>query len=125
MNLRSREKMVQASTTGVQRKKEARQLLRYGGGLPLKVTREGLSGPMSINGHCTDIGEAGLGAELECLLVIGEIVSLTFALPNVTEMFDLKARVLYRNGNRYGFYFLGISEWQRLELMRGCELMKA
>ena len=116
--------MAHESTTGIQRKKESRQLRRYGGDLPLKITREGLSGPMSLNGRCTDVGEAGLGAELECLLVIGEIVRLTFALPNVTELFDLKARVLYRNGNRYGFYFLDLSEWQRIELERGCGLME-
>jgi PilZ domain len=115
--------MEPASAEGTRLKQDFRQVRRYSAELPLKVTREGLAGPMSVTGRCTDMAEAGLGAELSSPLIIGEIVRLTFALPHVAELFELKARVLYRNGDHYGFYFLNISEWQRMAFERGCELM--
>jgi hypothetical protein len=115
--------MEQAGATAAQPKKDARHSKRVETDLPLKLTREGLAGPMIVNGRCINVGESGLGAVLPSALVIGETVKLTFALPDVSESFDLKARVLYRHGDRYGFYFLDLTDCNRVDLVRGCQLL--
>lgn len=53
-------------------------------------------------------------------LEVGESVSLKFGLPGV-QVLEVRAVVRNRNGARYGFEFLTLSEEQRYAITRFCD----
>src|ERR1700735_1572711 len=74
-------------------------------------------------GHSTELGQDGIGATLTGELESGEIVSLAFPLPLSPYPLKSRAIVRYRQGLRYGFEFLTLSEAQRETLRRVCEML--
>jgi hypothetical protein len=74
-------------------------------------------------GHSTELGQDGIGATLTGELEAGEIVSLEIPLPLSPYPLKLRAIVRYRQGLRYGFEFLTLSEAQRETIRRVCEML--
>ena len=74
-------------------------------------------------GHSTELGQDGIGATLTGELEAGEIVSLEIPLPLSPYPLKLRAIVRYRQGLRYGFEFLTLSETQRDTVRRTCEIL--
>jgi hypothetical protein len=74
-------------------------------------------------GHSTEIGQDGIGATLTGELEAGEIVSLDIPLPLSPYPVKVRAIVRYRQGLRYGFEFLTLSEAQRETIRRVCEML--
>jgi hypothetical protein len=76
-------------------------------------------------GRSTELGQDGIGATLTGDLEPGEIVSLEIPLPLSPYPLKVRAIVRYRQGLRYGFEFLTLSEAHRDTLRRVCELLAA
>jgi hypothetical protein len=74
-------------------------------------------------GRSTEIGQDGIGATLTGELDSGEIVSLEIPLPLSPYPLKVRAIVRYRQGLRYGFEFLTLTETQREMLRRVCEML--
>jgi hypothetical protein len=74
-------------------------------------------------GRSTELGEDGIGATLTGELQAGEIVSLEIPLPLSPYPLKVRAIVRYRDGLRYGFEFLTLSDAQRDMLRRVCEVL--
>jgi hypothetical protein len=74
-------------------------------------------------GHSTEIGQDGIGATLTGELEAGEIVSLDIPLPLSPYPLKVRAIVRYRQGLRYGFEFLTLTESQRETIRRVCETL--
>jgi len=74
-------------------------------------------------GHSTEIGQDGIGATLTGELATGEIVSLEIPLPLSPYPLKVRAIVRYRQGLRYGFEFLTLTDSQRDMLRRVCEVL--
>ena len=74
-------------------------------------------------GRSTELGQDGIGATLTGDLETGEIVSLEFPLPLSPYPLKVRAIVRYRQGLRYGFEFLTLSDAQRDTVRRVCEIL--
>jgi hypothetical protein len=78
---------------------------------------------LSCWGRTTELGQDGIGATLTGELETGEIVTLE--IPLLLSSFPLKVRAIvrFRQGLRYGFEFLTLTEAQREMLRRVCEVL--
>jgi len=74
-------------------------------------------------GRSTELGQDGIGATLTGELETGEIVSLEIPLTLSPYPLKVRAIVRYRQGLRYGFEFLTLSETQRDMIRRVCETL--
>jgi hypothetical protein len=74
-------------------------------------------------GRSTELGQDGIGATLTGELEIGEIVALDIPLPLSPYPLKVRAIVRYRQGLRYGFEFLTLSDNQRDMICRVCEML--
>jgi hypothetical protein len=74
-------------------------------------------------GRSTEIGRDGIGATLTGELEPGEIVTLDIPLPLSPYPVKIRAIVRYRQGLRYGFEFLTLTENQRDTIHRVCEML--
>ena len=74
-------------------------------------------------GRSTELGQDGIGATLTGELETGEIVSLDIPLPLSPYPLRVRAIVRYRQGLRYGFEFLTLSDAQRDTICRVCEML--
>jgi hypothetical protein len=74
-------------------------------------------------GRSTELGQDGIGATLTGELETGEIVSLEIPLPLSSFTLKVRAIVRYRQGLRYGFEFLTLSDSQREMIRRVCEIL--
>jgi PilZ domain len=74
-------------------------------------------------GRSTELGQDGIGATLTGDLEIGEIVSLEVPLPLSPYPLRVRAIVRYRQGLRYGFEFLTLTDIQRHMIRRACEML--
>jgi hypothetical protein len=74
-------------------------------------------------GRSTELGQDGIGATLTGELESGEIVSLDIPLPLSPYPLKIRAIVRYRQGLRYGFEFLTLSDSQRDTIARVCEML--
>src|ERR1700684_1657863 len=74
-------------------------------------------------GRSPELGEDGIGATLTGELETGEIVSLDIPLPLGPYPLRVRAIVRYRQGLRYGFEFLTLSEAQRETIRRVCQML--
>lgn len=74
-------------------------------------------------GRSTELGQDGIGATLTGDLETGEIVSLEIPLPLNPYPLKVRAIVRYRQGLRYGFEFLTLSDTQRDMIRRVCETL--
>ena|SRR5438270_12076181 len=64
----------------------------------------------TLDAHCKDVSEAGIGVLLAAEVPMGEVVSLKFCLPNLTESWDVRAVLRHRRGFHYGFEFLSLAK---------------
>jgi hypothetical protein len=76
-------------------------------------------------GRSTEIGQDGIGATLTGNLEPSEIVTLEIPLPLTPYPIKVRAIVRYRQGLRYGFEFLTLSDDQRAAVLRICEHLAA
>jgi hypothetical protein len=74
-------------------------------------------------GHSTELGQDGVGATITGELQKGEIVSLEIPLPLSPYPLKDRAIVRYRDGLRYGFEFLTLTDAQREAIRRVCEML--
>lgn len=74
-------------------------------------------------GRSTELGQDGIGATLTGELEPGEIVSLEIPLPLSPYPLKVRAIVRYRQGLRYGFEFLTLSNAERDTIRRTCEIL--
>src|SRR6202789_2788012 len=74
-------------------------------------------------GRSTELGQDGIGAALTGELETGEIVSLELPLPLTPYPLKVRAIVRYRQGLRYRFEFLTLSENQRDMIGRVCDML--
>lgn len=87
---------------------------RYQVKLPVEITHHVFVGTRATQGVCTDLNEHGFGANIPQPLAVGEIVKVALSLP--ADPLHTCARVVYRNGHHYGFYFVEIEPEQRAKL---------
>jgi c-di-GMP-binding flagellar brake protein YcgR len=66
-----------------------------------------------LEGHCRDLSEAGIGILLATEMNVGEVVGLSFSLPESTVRWELRAVVRYRRVYQYGFEFLSLTVAQQ------------
>jgi len=67
----------------------------------------------TLEGHCRDLSEAGIGILLAAELNVGEVAGLSFSLPGSVLRWELRAVVRYRRGYQYGFEFLSLTGEQQ------------
>lgn len=63
-----------------------------------------------LDAHCKDLSVAGIGLLLAAEVPIGEVVSLSFCLPGLTEPWEIRAVLRHRRGFHYGFEFLSLPQ---------------
>jgi hypothetical protein len=66
----------------------------------------------SLDGHCRDLSEAGIGILLAAELNVGEVGDLNFALGGEAP-WELRSVLRYRRGYHYGFEFLSLTPERR------------
>jgi hypothetical protein len=72
--------------------------------VPVRVTC--VSGDRtSIEGTCTDVSPTGAGFDIDAVLKAGDVIEFEFRNTNDVPVI-YRARVLFRDGNHYGTYFL-------------------
>ena len=59
----------------------------------------------SIEGTCTNVSPTGAGFDIGAVLQVGDVIEFEFRNTNDIPV-TYRARVLFRNGNHYGTYFL-------------------
>ena len=105
-------------------KSSARHYARYRTELPLIVKVLGQNGYTRVHGRCFEIAEAGLGAVITSELVPGEMVTLEFSIPDVAEVYNMRAVVRHRMGFLHGFEFIGLLEAQREQIKTFCRTLE-
>lgn len=75
----------------------------------------------TLEAHCQDLSEAGMGALLAAEVPMGEVASLNFCLPGLTEPWEIRAVLRHRRGFHYGFEFLSLGEERRPVLKKYIE----
>jgi hypothetical protein len=78
---------------------------------------------ISFWGRSNELGEDGIGATLTGTLDSGEVVAMELLLPMAGYPMKFRALVRYRDGLRHGFEFLALTEPQREEIRRVCEML--
>jgi ActR/RegA family two-component response regulator len=81
--------------------------------------REGES--ILVRGHCLDLSEEGLGAELDGEVIAGEPVLIELTLPDIADPLKLHAEVRHREGGHYGFEFVRLTGEHRQIVRRFTE----
>jgi c-di-GMP-binding flagellar brake protein YcgR len=89
-----------------------RRYPRYRCEFPVAVSLFLGDGHQELSAHCRDLSEAGIGVLIAAELKPGEVVSLTFALPETSQPWDIRAVLRHRRGFHYGFEFLSLSSQQ-------------
>lgn len=85
------------------------------------IFREGLT--TALWGRTSELGQDGLGATLSGAVLLGEVVSLEFALPIAPHVMKLRAVVRRSEGLRCGVEFLVVTEAQRMALRQVCVVL--
>jgi hypothetical protein len=74
--------------------------------VPLRILQVN-GAPASHDGMCTDVSIGGIGIDTAVALCPGQVVEFEF--PGVEDtILRYRARILYRNGNHYGAYYLDV-----------------
>ena len=79
---------------------------------------------VSFWGRSNELGADGIGATLTGTLESGEVVAMELLLPMAGYPMKFRALVRYRDGLRHGFEFLALTEAQREEIRRVCEMLE-
>lgn len=106
------------------RKSYTRGFVRYRTELPLVLEFLGRHGYVRVHGRCFEIAEAGLGAVITSELTAGEMVTLEFSIPDVPEIFVMRAVVRHRMGFLHGFEFVGMLPEQSELIQRFCQKLE-
>jgi hypothetical protein len=61
-----------------------------------------------IDGNCKDLSQAGMGLLLAAELAEGEVLSLNFSLPGLSQKWDVRAILRHRRGYHYGLEFVSL-----------------
>jgi len=102
-----------------------RRFQRYPVHLPLLIAVD-RSGELAMyRGITTEIGEGGLGGEVEEELTTSEFVRLRVFDSRLGAPLEPRAQVRYRNDKAYGFEFVDMSWQERDEVRKFCELLGA
>ena len=75
----------------------------------------------TLEAHCKDLSEAGIGALIAAEVPMGEVVSLNFSLPGLTEAWEVRAVLRHRRGFHYGFEFLSLERERTTALKKYIE----
>jgi len=59
----------------------------------------------SYEGTCTNVSTNGAAFDIDAVLRVGDVIDFEFRNTNDVPV-TYRARILYRNGNHYGSYFL-------------------
>lgn len=86
---------------------------RYRGDFRVTVTHLLGDEYQKLEGHCRDLSAAGIGIILAAELDGGEVVGLSFLLPEAAHPWDVRAVVRHRRGCQYGFEFLSLTQEQQ------------
>jgi thymidylate synthase ThyX len=105
-------------------KSSTRRYARYRTEIPVIVKVLGNDGYVRIHGRCFEIAEAGLGAVITSELTAGEMVTLEFSIPDVPEIFVMRAVVRHRMGFLHGFEFVGMLPEQSELIQRFCQKLE-
>lgn len=89
-----------------------RRYPRYRCEFPLTATLFSGQSHHLLEGHCRDLSEGGLGALIAQDLDPGEVASLTFSLPGMSQQWKVRAVLRHRRGYHYGFEFLSLTPAQ-------------
>jgi len=89
-----------------------RRYPRYRAEFPVTVTLFSGQERESLDAHCRDISEAGIGVLIAADLPLGDVASLAFSIPGTPERIDVRAVLRCRRGYQYGFEFLSLSSQQ-------------
>jgi hypothetical protein len=93
-----------------------RRYPRYRSEFPVSLTLLSEGKHLSLNGHCKDLSEAGIGVLIAAELKLGEVAALAFSVPGVPDLWDVRAVLRHRRGYHYGFEFLSLSGHQNQTL---------
>lgn len=85
---------------------------RYYAHFPVGMTLLGGNGYRRLSAHCKDLSEAGIGILVADELVLGEVASLEFSLPDSPSPWEVRAVLRHRRGYHYGFEFLSLTRPQ-------------
>jgi len=105
-------------------KSSTRRFARYRTELPLIVKVLGQNGYMRVHGRCFEINDSGLGAVVTSEFRPGEMVSLEFSIPDVSDALILRAVVRHRMGFLHGFEFVGALPEQRERIRAYCRTLQ-
>jgi hypothetical protein len=105
-------------------KSATRRYARYRTELPVIVKLLGKDGYVRIHGRCFEIAEAGLGAVITSELAAGEMITLEFSIPDVSEPFVIRAVVRHRMGFLHGFEFIGMLPRQSELIQTFCQTLE-
>jgi hypothetical protein len=72
--------------------------------VPVRITYVSGAGT-SIEGTCTNVSPAGAAFDIDAILQVGDVIDFEFRNTNDIPA-TYRARVLFRDGNHYGTYFL-------------------
>ena len=105
-------------------KSSTRRYARYRTEIPVIVKVLGKDGYVRIHGRCFELAEAGLGAVITSELTAGEMISLEFSIPDVPDVFVVRAVVRHRMGFLHGFEFIGALPDQGDLIKRFCRKLE-
>jgi hypothetical protein len=105
-------------------KSSTRSYARYRTEIPVIVKVLGKDGYLRIHGRCFEIAEAGLGAVITSELNAGEMVTLEFSIPDISELFVIRSVVRHRMGFLHGFEFIGALPKQSELIQTFCQRLE-
>jgi PilZ domain len=105
-------------------KSATRRYARYRTEIPIIVKVLGKDGFVRIHGRCFEIAEAGLGAVITSELTAGEMVTLEFSIPDVSDAFVMRSVVRHRMGFLHGFEFIGALTKQSEQIQAFCQTLE-
>jgi hypothetical protein len=105
-------------------KSSTRHHARYRTEIPVIVKILGTDGYMRIHGRCFEIARAGLGAVISSELTPGEMVTLEFSIPGVSEGLNMRAIVRHRMGFLHGFEFVSALPAEQQSVQTFCRTLQ-
>ncbi len=100
---------------------EKRRFRRYHVDLPVTLKRLANEGYIETYGRCMDLSVGGLGIVCGADLGMGEVVTVTLALPGQSASLTARAIARNRRGLATGFEFIAIEAVDRQLIAKFCE----
>jgi hypothetical protein len=105
---------------GKESRNNARRFPRFRVRIPFAAEVKRRGRWAKLEGSCLQLGEGGLGGEVEGQLEIGEVVRLRMTDFRLGHLLQPRAEVRYRHGNVYGFAFCGLGRLAQAKLRLLC-----